>query len=68
MDYPPPPPPPPPPAGMSTARVLWLIWCLAWAAFWAFLAPVTLFLSLIPAAGAVALFWVPVGKAPSSYR
>jgi hypothetical protein len=46
---------------VSTARVLWLIWCLAWAGFWVFLVFATLGFSLILAAGSVAAFWIPVG-------
>jgi hypothetical protein len=47
---------------MSTGRVLWLIWCLMWAAVWTIAAVGTLGLTLIPAALSVAAFWLPVGK------
>jgi hypothetical protein len=50
---------------VSTGRVLWLIWCLAWAGFWTLAAFGTLGLTLILAAGSVAAFWLPVGKPPA---
>ena len=34
---------------MTTARTIWLIWCLGWAAFWVFMAPFTFGLSLFVA-------------------
>jgi len=49
---------------MSTARMLWLIWCLLWAGTWFFMAFFTFGLSLILTVGSVAAFWIPVGKAP----
>lgn len=51
---------------MTTARTIWLIWCLGWAAFWVFMAPFTFGLSLFVAAGAVVCYWLPVGKTPPS--
>ena len=46
---------------MSTGRVLWIIWCLAWAGFWTFCAVGTFGLTLILTAGSVAAIWLPVG-------
>lgn len=47
---------------MSTGRVLWLIWCLAWAGTWFFVGFATLGIGWILAALSVAAFWLPVGK------
>jgi hypothetical protein len=49
---------------MSTGRVIWLVWCLAWAGFWFFVGIGTLGLGFIPMAGSVAMFFLPVGKGP----
>ena len=49
---------------MTTGRVLWLIWCLAWAGSWFFAGFVTFGLGFILAALSVAAFWLPVGKPP----
>lgn len=44
----------------AIARVIWIIWCLLWAAFWAF----TL-IGIPLAIVSVALIWLPVGKPPA---
>lgn len=49
---------------MSTGRVLWIIWCLAWAAFWFFMGFATVGLAWIATAGSIACIWIPVGKPP----
>ena len=48
---------------MSTPRMLWLLFCLAWAGFWLTFGWVFVpFLNLFLAAGSVGAFWLPVGR------
>jgi hypothetical protein len=47
---------------VSTGRVLWLIWCLAWAGFWFFWGFATLGVGFLLAGASVGCFWIPVGK------
>jgi hypothetical protein len=47
---------------VSTGRVLWLIWCLAWAGFWFFWGFATFGVGFLLAALSVGCFWIPVGK------
>jgi hypothetical protein len=48
---------------MSTARVIWLIWCLGWTSFWVIFGWFLPFINLVFAAGSIAAIWIPVGKA-----
>jgi hypothetical protein len=52
---------------VSTGRVLWLIWCLAWAGFWFFWGFFTLGVGFVLAGGSVACFCIPVGKPRESF-
>jgi hypothetical protein len=47
---------------VSTGRVLWLIWCLAWAGFWFFWGFATLGVGFLLAGASVGCFLIPVGK------
>jgi hypothetical protein len=47
---------------MSTNRLIWILWCLAWAAFWLFLALFTFGLALIPMLLSLLAILAPVGK------
>jgi len=49
---------------VSTGRVLWVLWCLGWSAFWFFVGVFTILpLFLIPPSLLAIL--IPVGKEPS---
>lgn len=50
---------------MTTGRVIWLIWCLLWAATWFFMGFGTLGLAWIGVPLSVAAYWLPVGKPPA---
>lgn len=47
---------------MSTGRVIWLVWCLGWAAFWFFVGFVSLGAGWILMAVSLLAFAIPVGK------
>jgi hypothetical protein len=47
---------------MSTNRLIWILWCLAWTAFWTFLALATAGFTLILAGLSLLAILAPVGK------
>jgi len=47
---------------MTTARVLWLIWCLGWAGFWFILGWFLPGLNIIMGIISITLCLIPIGK------
>jgi len=45
---------------VSTGRVLWVIWCLVWVAWWCWVALFTLGLGLVPAVLSLTAIAIPV--------
>lgn len=48
--------------GMTTQRLIWVLWCLGWAGVWALLGIVTLGVTLIFAGLSLLAIALPVGR------
>jgi hypothetical protein len=51
---------------VTTGRVLWIIWCLAWAGFWIIAGWFLLGFNLVLAILSVVAIALPVGKPPTA--
>jgi hypothetical protein len=47
---------------MTATRLIWILWCLAWAAFWTFAAVGTFGITLVFTIASLLMILVPIGK------